>query len=256
MHWTATAASDFYVMRKIKKGVKMIKFIFGFILPILMLFTTCYAEQQNESFEFGKSFINSLQHLKINEERTSQTLNTNFDSEIELGIASMKNLRLAIQEIQMAQSQISSYENSNNEIVKTAADFIIKAYQQLQQSMTESLELQEKLYSASPEEFNQGEYMSKISALQANQETAMTLLIQSSVLVTHSFVSKQPDEKGNLSYLVLTSKQRKELISELDSIFGKSIKNGMQEGQTHLEACAGALRQVLSGGHKSSDERK
>jgi hypothetical protein len=74
-------------------------------------------------------------------------------------------------------------------------------------------------------------------------------------MVGHILVSDVADRQGKFTYLAITQEQRQELIRGLDAAFGESRLQSPQGPQSYVEAAATILYQVLSGRHRSSNER-
>lgn len=226
---------------------------------MVLVINVCFANSM-EVFNFVKDYIQCLEHLKINNEKSEDIDSKKYSNEYGYTIEVMKNYRLAQTELQYAQDLIAKYRNSENELISQSSGFIYVVLGIQKDVAFKSLKVLEDSYAPdtmnNPENFHMGKYMSKLSELAAESDNSWQMLLQATGLVTHAMVDQNPDENGHLSYLVLTSQERKELIDELDNIYGGVIKDGIQPGQRYVDVCPAMLRQILAGDHKSADERK
>jgi len=243
------------------KKSTLLLILVSFIFASLLLNQSLNASQNSHEFEFARDYLESLQCLKIIAARDKEAnlKIDQYESEVEMIVGCMKNLRLANTDLQMAKSYIEKYKNSENEIIREATSTILAVYNQKIEINNEGLKFYEQLYSPEmmnkPELLDQGKIMSEASKLAADKENTDRLLLYTSVMVTHTLVSQIPDKDGLMSYLAITSKEREGLIKQIDGVFGKEVEEGMKAGQTYLDACGGTIREVLTRGFKTSDER-
>ena len=225
------------------------------IIAIFVLAFSSTLAFAGEEYDLAESCIKGLQLIAINVEKANVLASTDYKDTESMAIDLLSESRLAVRRLEQAKNLFEKYLSSKNELVRETAEALIKTYAIKIAVENRLLEANEKLV-ASYGKNDKGEGLIERSKIQADGETAWEMMINGCAFVTHCLVDQKPDKNGNLSYLVLTSAERKELIKELDSIYGKSIKNGMQAGQTKFEVCGAGLRAVLAGDHKSADQRK
>ena len=222
---------------------------------ILVLFCLPILAQGSEEFEFAKDYIKTLNHLSANIERAKEFSRLKFENQKDLEVASLKNANLNLAELRMAEMLSTKYINSDNPIIKKAAEMIVKTYQIHIKIAENQLNLQKVLYSSEAEADKQS-IMEAMRKIADEGKGAWTMLGNCSVLVTYSLVSTIPDDQGRLSFLAITSDQRKKLLSQLVEIYGSVIKKGRSDKLTQFQICGAILFEALKGKHKSADERQ
>jgi hypothetical protein len=210
---------------------------------------------ENESrykFKFVSDYIRSLGRLKMIEKETS-AFNRQHENDIQYREATVTYYRRANSELFEARDMISKYENSEDQLVKSAAEAVLLLYDNLSDIQLETIKMFEGL--DNPEQFNIESFMVKSNELQLRRDKFLKAFNDTAIIVTYVLVSWEPDESGRLSYLAISQNQRGGLIKQLGDTFGGEEGSGIQDGQTYLDSCAAILLKVLIGEHKSSDER-
>ena len=204
------------------------------------------------TFQFTSDYIRSLKQLKAIEKETS-AFNRQHENDIQYREATVTYLRRANKELHEARDMVSKYENSEDQLVKSAADSILLLYDNLSEIQFQTIEMYEGL--DNPEKFDIKSFMDKSNELQLSRDKFLQAFNDTAIIVTYALVSWEPDESGRLSYLAISRNQRGSLVKQLGDTFGGEEGDGMQDGQTYLNSCGAILLKVLIGDHKSSDER-
>ncbi len=210
---------------------------------------------ENESrykFQFVSDYIRSLSRLKMIEKETS-AFNRQHENDIQYREATVTYYRRANSELFEARDMISKYENSEDQLVKSAAEAVLLLYDNLSDIQLETVKMFEGL--DNPEQFNIESFMNKSNELQLRRDKFLKAFNDTAIIVTYVLVSWEPDESGRLSYLAISRNQRGSLIKQLGDTFGVEEGSGIQDGQPYLNSCGAILLKVLIGEHKSSDER-
>jgi hypothetical protein len=210
---------------------------------------------ENESrykFQFVSDYIRSLSRLKMIEKETS-AFNRQHENDIQYREATVTYYRRANSELFEARDMISKYENSEDQLVKSAAEAVLLLYDNLSDIQLETVKMFEGL--DNPEQFNIESFMEKSNELQLRRDKFLKAFNDTAIIVTYVLVSWEPDESGRLSYLAISRNQRGSLIKQLGDTFGVEEESGIQDGQPYLNSCGAILLKVLIGEHKSSDER-
>ncbi len=77
-------------------------------------------------------------------------------------------------------------------------------------------------------------------------------MIYATVQSSHTLIDQNRTIDGKMKYLTINSKERKQLINELESVFGDKVKS-VKAGQLPVEVSASVLWKVLNDPWKSSD---
>jgi hypothetical protein len=209
----------------------------------------------NESrykFQFVSDYIRSLSRLKMIEKET-RAFNRQHENDIQYRDATVTYFRRANKELFEARDMISKYENSEDQLVKSAVEAVLLLYDNLSDIQLETVKMFEGL--DNPEQFNIESFMNKSNELQLRRDKFLKAFNDTAIIVTYVLVSWEPDESGKLSYLAISRNQRGSLIKQLGDTFGVEEESEIQDGQTYLNSCGAVLLKVLIGEHKSSDER-
>jgi hypothetical protein len=99
-----------------------------------------------------------------------------------------------------------------------------------------------------------GKLSSKASEITSKVEYISETLFKANTFVAMCLIDTIPDENNHVSYLLITSKERKTLLKELELFFGKSLQT-KQNNPKYTIASAIILKSILTDKHKSSDER-
>jgi hypothetical protein len=210
---------------------------------------------ENESrykFQFVSDYIRSLSRLKMIEKET-RAFNRQHENDIQYRDATVIYFRRANKELFEAREMISKYENSEDQLVKSAVEAVLLLYDNLSDIQLETVKMFEGL--DNPEQFNIESFMEKSNELQLRRDKFLKAFNDTAIIVTYVLVSWEPDESGRLSYLAISRNQRGSLIKQLGDTFGVEEGSEIQDGQTYLNSCGAVLLKVLIGEHKSSDER-
>jgi len=210
---------------------------------------------ENESrykFQFVSDYIRSLSRLKMIEKET-RAFNRQHENDIQYRDATVIYFRRANKELFEAREMISKYENSEDQLVKSAVEAVLLLYDNMSDIQLETVKMFEGL--DNPEQFNIESFMEKSNELQLRRDKFLKAFNDTAIIVTYVLVSWEPDESGRLSYLAISRNQRGSLIKQLGDTFGVEEGSEIQDGQTYLNSCGAVLLKVLIGEHKSSDER-
>lgn len=98
-----------------------------------------------------------------------------------------------------------------------------------------------------------GKLYAEVPQLRAQLEHIDEFFMKISALVFTTLMDEKPDSKGHMSRLAITSTERKELLDQLQTSFGKKLD---LDKQPYMVSAASVLRAYLSKekGYKASDE--
>lgn len=232
----------------------MKKFI---MVCILMLIPTVV--QATEEYEFAKDFITGLSLRKNIEEKLKLSENEKYNNELEEIASVMKLGYLANKEIDQAIKLLSKHANSKNPLIKETAESTINMYRLFISINNKSISFCEELYSpdAIRNQSNRhlGKELSELANMNADKEEVSRSLMFCAVMLTQAMTIIPEKENQVITHMAITSSERKNLITDIDSIFGETAKNGLQVGASYLDSSGAAIRQYLTGGLKSADEK-
>lgn len=222
-----------------------------YIALLLLIFTLNFPNIgiASEEFNFSKAAIRSFQCNLIGYEKFRAPIGDKNDNYLSNFIGTMNRLRTAISWHEKAILEIQSYNDSNNEAIKTTIkalhtgnNIVIEAYKNDIISITQ-------LLNKNPEELKSemGDFANKFSEQTGLANQGWDLIMMAAVGLCHTLVKHE-------GMLAITSIERKELIKELQSI---GVKSGPKEGQKPVEAAPCILWKFLNEpGWKTTDSRK
>lgn len=234
------------------------KKIISIIFIIALCSSFCFANANEEKYLFVKDYIRVLQHLKIIHARGVQLHETmSGDNAMLDNVNILSDVRRAKTELIMAKGIMPKYADSKDEMIKETAKAVSSVLNIRIENNEKQLKVYERALAPLPNEpaMSEAEMTREMSKILAESDDSFQLLMYCSVMVTHVLLSPLPDKKGLMSFLVVTSEQRKQIIKGLEGIFGDGIKDGLKGGITYIDSTGAILYQFLTGGHKSADER-
>ncbi len=228
------------------------------IAVVIFCASPCMGDEGRYKFQFVSDYIRSLKHLKMIEEETSVFYKQHLNY-IQYTNVILTYLRSADSKLITAREIMSKYGESEDQIIKSAAESILLVYDNLVNIQHETIKMFEELERPeiinNPEEFDMENFMNRTRELRLKHDEFLKAFDDISLMVTYVLVSWEPDTNGRLNYLAVSRSQREALIRELDDAFGNEKGSGMKAGKTYLYSGGAILRKVLEGEHKSSDER-
>lgn len=227
------------------------------LLIFVFLSVDSFAQSHSYQYEFARDYIKSLQQLKkIADREIGQSAKKSKD-ELALRMETTANFRRAHADLLEAKDLMLKHKGSSQALVREIVKMVVRVYEQRIEINKSLQRYYDKLYS--PEVVDnlgeyQKEYATQMNRLTVESDESFKLLMYCSSLVAYSLVSKTPDKDGNLSNLVITAKERKDLINELNSAFKKEARKGLRVGQNYLNICAAILYEILEGDYKPAKE--
>ena len=243
-----------------RKSIRFILILFCFTLfdNRIQLFagTPKEAVTQNpdiNKYEFVKAFINSLSDVASALERFQEVDNQSNKNDIQSTIDLMKVTKRSSADYERAASQIEDFSTSKNGLIVLAATSLRDQYRGHIKLNDEMIKMYEEIYSPeainNPEKINVGKLMSRQGDLSAKHEEFMRSLMQTSLFLSQILVSEKPDTEGKMSILGITSKQKQDLIKDLEMVFGEKVMIGMKmakPGLNYFDSCGAILYELLA----------
>ena len=130
---------------------------------------------------------------------------------------------------------------------------LIGMYKQKMEIHEQMIEILTEFMSGQQAGVDYGKLAAKMPQLRAGLESIDELNLQLSAVVFATLIDKKPDKDGHMSRLSITSAERQELLTQLQTAFGSKLN---QKEQNNLVGAAEVLRSYLrkEKGYKCSDE--
>jgi hypothetical protein len=225
----------------------------------VLLISSALCSAQSHEFEFAHTYIAHIGNQYQIEKKAQLELG-DAKSQSETMMALMRSAKRSILELQSDIYSFRSYGRSQNKTVKEFSSATIEVYGLLVKNYQEMVDNCKLLVNAGAEDspsLDMGEAMSKATDISTRHELIAKTLFESSLMVAYALVDTIPDKEGRLSYLLITSEERKKLVDEIEAQFGKDLKGskGGQRAGDWKVSTAKLLREFLAGDHKSKNQR-
>jgi hypothetical protein len=202
-------------------------------------------------YEFVKTFLSSLGYLKLNGERTADTLDVSIKDMDEklLGQDMIKNIEQDNAHLRVARNLLKKHALSNNKMIIKVVDlFVLMCDEQIKHNVVEQ-KLYLDLYDAKKKgrwlSFDREKFVQELKTLVYQKKESSRKLLEASLLVSKILVSSKPDEYGEFITLGITSQERAKLLKKIEEFEGKGYAGKLRGGQTFLEGSISSIREVL-----------
>ncbi|ODS34508.1 MAG: hypothetical protein SCARUB_00384 [Candidatus Scalindua rubra] len=226
------------------QGYFMQKIIIYFFLVVFLLPNVARA---TEAYNFMTAIIESLQSVKIADDRGVPNLNDN-DHEVII----MKDIMVYNNELKKASSFIKPYTSSKSEIIKLAATTFYELYSLIILNNESVLSLYENtLNNIEDLATKRGTLSRKLSEIGASNDMLYRKIPEVTALSTHALVDKKRSlEDGKVMFLKISPDEIESLIDQLVSAFGEGIKSEPKAGILPLDFSATLLYSFFANGDK------
>ncbi len=219
-----------------------------------LLFLSTISLAQSQEYKFVKDYIKTLVYRYELEKIAESEISKVQDDFTQLNLASMRSAQRGILKLRESISLLSPYKKSNSKYICEANETVITSYQDLIDNNNSALNALEEIINATPSS-DMGKLSRKVSEITTDQDYISETLLKTTAFIVMLMVDEKPDENNKCSFLLITSKERKALLKELESFFPKSVLKSKDKNPKYTVASAIILNTILTGDHKSSDER-
>jgi hypothetical protein len=175
-----------------------------------------------------------------------------------MNIAAMRNAQRGILKYKETINLLLPYTKSKNDNIRKTAEAAMSLYRSTIDNYKKSLNALESAINASSENNSNvdiGKLSRTVTKITAKQEYISETLFQITTVVAMMLIDTIPDENNHTTFLLITSKEREDLLSELESYFDKLLLTNHIDNPKYTVASAIILNKILTDDHKSSDER-
>ncbi len=132
-----------------------------------------------------------------------------------------------------------------------APHLLLQLYQTEIQDLEQMKDIMKGLVGKPKLGMDYGAQLSNFTELRAEAEQHREMIIQMSAMVFAAMLNPQLDAQGHMSRLVITSRERGEILESIQARFGRTIT---QKGQDDYIAAAGVIQDYLHKGFSRSDD--
>ena len=204
-----------------------------------------------DKYAFTKNFIVSVSYYK----RVSDRLRSELDYQARKGASDKLILKyiedrtLDNTELRIARNYLTKFTSSNNGLIRKVAGQAIEAYESvLSLSMRERelwMELHRYKSTGQPSDFNEEDYNQKHLDIIGEKKEADKKLLSASMLIRVVVLSSKQCESEDCKTLMLTQEERYKLTKVLDGFAPDNMDWGLKAGQSAVDGCVAAIREVL-----------
>ena len=207
-----------------------------------------------DKFEFAQAYILGLGYLKEMYDRDRKFNPQDYSNPEDIGMASIKNNRMAITDFITLEDAIKEYSTSKNPTIRDDVHTLLFIIGNMIANREASIKGMMDLYSPevmnNPQNFNQGKEMNKIASISAQQDELTDLFFRNNTLIAMGLIA---DSEGKM-ILGINLEQKNQLINLLIQEFGENVKEGLKKGASYIDSCGGALYELLTK-RKALDEK-
>jgi hypothetical protein len=217
-----------------------------------------FSSAQTREFSFAEDYIRTLgDRYGLELKAQSDMLEAGNDMS-KSNMASMKCSQRAILKSREAIGLLTPFKSADRDLIRQASDDIISCYTSMIDNYNNSLSALEELTNAtsgSNPNIDIGKLSRRVSEISAKQDYISETFFHLTGFVAMTLIDEVPDENNHVSFLLITAKERKELLNQLESYFGKSVLNSTDKNPKFTVASAKLFKKILTDEHKSADER-
>lgn len=200
--------------------------------------------------EFTKEYLRELGEFEaLTVDARADAAKTGADGQRKIlsGIHSFTALELALASDANLLAQVKIDDPNGTD----APHLLLQLYQTEINDLEQMKDIMKGLVGEPKPGMDYGAQMSNFTELRAQAEQHRKMLIRVSGMVFAAMLNPQPDAQGHMSRLVITSRERGEILKAIQTSFGPKIT---QKGQDDYVAAAGVIYDYMHKGFRCSDD--
>ncbi|MBF0387082.1 MAG: hypothetical protein HQL20_04415 [Candidatus Omnitrophica bacterium] len=204
-----------------------------------------------DKYAFAKSFILSVSYYKrvFDRLKTEETAKAATWSDQRLILQYIEDRTLDNTELRIARNYLTKFVKSQNGLVQKVSRQAIAAYEKSLALSIKERELWQVLYrfkgTGQPADFDEPQFIGQHLSVVAERKEADKQLLSASMLVRVILLSAVRCDSEECKDLALTKDERRKLTGYLDDFARDNMAWGIKAGQSPVEGCVAALREVL-----------
>jgi hypothetical protein len=152
-------------------------------------------------------------------------------------------------ELRIARNYITRFTSSKNGLILKVSRQAIAAYDAVLALSMKERDLWQALYqyksTGKPDNFDEEQFSQQQLGILAEKKEAEKSLLSASMLIRIVLLSAERCDSEDCKMLVLTKEERYKLIGYLDDFARDNMEWGIKAGQSPVEGCVAAIREVL-----------
>jgi hypothetical protein len=202
-----------------------------------------------DKYLFARDFITSLSYYNRVVLRLKEGIEVKPNGMVLQMLATIKDLTLDNTDLRIARNYLTKFLSSRNGLIQEVTRRAVDTYDQLLvlNSRDRALWMGYQRFKTlhQPPDYNESDFISQQVRLALDYKEVAKGLLEASVLFQKVLLSAQRCETDSCKELVLTQAERDKLAKRLDTFSGNNLEWGLKPGQTTIQGCVAALREVL-----------
>ncbi len=204
-----------------------------------------------DKYAFTKNFILSVSYYK----RVSDRLKAEGDIKAKNGadqkliLKYIEDRTLDNTELRIARNYLTRFVKSDNGLIRKVSRQAIEAYDRVLSLSMHERALWQDLYrfkvTGQPSDFDEPQLIKQQLSIFSEKKEAEKSLLSASVLIRIVLLSVERCDSEDCKYLALTDEERRKLTGFLDDFARDNSAWGIKAGQSPVEGCEAAIREVL-----------
>ena len=204
-----------------------------------------------DKYPFVKNFIVGLGYYHRVAERLKQEadVSTAAGSELRAIQVFIDDRTLDNTELRIARNYLTSFSSSRNGLIRKVAQDTIATYDKLIAMSVSERDLWQSFYEFKKKQktqhIDEKDFIHQQMEIALDKKEVAKGLLEASHLIHTVLLSAEKCESDGCPNLAITQQERDKLIEKLDVFARNNMAWGMKEGQSTVEACEAAIREVL-----------
>lgn len=204
-----------------------------------------------DKYSFTKNFIIGLGYYDRAAERMKEEAGLSEAAISELATIQtfIDNRTLDNTELRIARNYLTRFASSRNGLVRKITEDVTAAYDRLIAISIEERGLWQAFYDFKKNNIDQRiddqDFIRQQTEIALDKKEIAKELLVSSQLIRVLLLSAQKCSGEDCRHLAITQKEREKLLERLNVFAGDRLSWGMKAGQSTIEACVAAIREVL-----------
>ncbi len=238
------------------RKVKAVLFLAFFLLSAPLYAADADFKMANpdvDKYAFVRDFIMSLSYynrvaLRFKGQEKAKAEGRVKD-DIDQVLKMIKDLTLDNTELRIARNYLSKFSASGNALIRDVTQRTVGVYDQFLRLNSRERELWMGFYrfknTNEPADYSEQDFVARQLGLVLEKRETAKGLVEASVLVQKVLLSAERCDTDACKELALTQEERYKLIKKLDTFASANLDWGLKAGQTTLEGCIAAIREIL-----------
>ncbi|MBF0122103.1 MAG: hypothetical protein HQL21_01680 [Candidatus Omnitrophica bacterium] len=204
-----------------------------------------------DKYPFVKNFITGLGYYHRVAIRLKAEADMPATAETEMKAIQLfiDNRTMDNTELRIARNYVTQFTSSRNGLIRKLAQDTIVTYDKLIAMSVEERGLWQAFLDFKKQQDSQrideGDFIRQQTEIALDKKEVAKGLLEACRIIHTVLLSAEKCESEECSHLAVTQKERDKLLEKLDAFAGSNMAWGMKEGQSTVEACEAAIREIL-----------